>query len=98
MADCQRCSRPRRIQSRLARVQLAGIARRRLQRLWKANALIPGATIVLAANVERQVKAYLKDEHGLDVDAVVGQTDKPLTPRALDRCLWAGLFGARRYK
>ena len=67
--------------------------RRRLRRAWRHNPLIEGSTIAFEPHIERQVRAYLRSEHGLDIDGVVNGTGWMLTPRALDRCLWAGYFG-----
>ena len=76
-----------------AYAQLACMMRRRLRRAWRHNPLIEGSTIAFEPWVERQVHAYLRKEHGLDIDGVVKGTGWMLTPRARDRCLWAGYFG-----
>ena len=47
----------------------------------------------MRAAIERKIRDYLLDEHGLDIDGVVKETGWMLTPRARDRCLWAGYFG-----
>ena len=67
--------------------------RRRLRSAWKSDPTIEGSTIAFEPHVERQVCAYLLKEHGLNIDAVVHETGWMLTPRARDRCLWAGYFG-----
>ena len=76
-----------------AHAQLDCMMRRRLRRAWKSNPLIEGSTIAFEPHIERQVRAYLLKEHGLDIDGIVEGTGWMLTPRARDRCLWAGYFG-----
>ena len=76
-----------------ANAQLDCMMRRRLRRAWKSDPLIEGSTIAFEPHSERQVRAYLLKEHGLDIDGVVKGTGWMLTPRAVDRCLWAGYFG-----
>ena len=74
--------------------QLNCLRRRRLRRAWRSNPLIEGATINFEPHVARLVHAYLLREHDLDLDAVVPETGWMLSPRAVDRCLWAGYYGA----
>ncbi len=76
-----------------ALAQLACMTRRRLRRAWKRDPTIEGSTVTFEPHVERQVAAYLLKEHDLDIDDVVAETGWTLTPRARDRCLWAGYFG-----
>ena len=74
--------------------QLSAIRKRRLLRAWLNAPTIPGATIHLVpAEIER-VRQILFKDFGLNIDAEQGN-GRPLTPRALDRCLWAGVLHIR---
>jgi hypothetical protein len=51
---------------------------------------IEGSTLELPAHEEERVRACLRNEFGLDIEAADAVTRRPLTPRALDRARWAG--------
>ena len=64
---------------------IAGIERRRLQRVWRIDPTVEGVTITLAPRDRDRVLAWLKAVGRIeDFDA--------LTARAQDRLLWAGGF------
>ena len=74
----------------LLEARVARIERRALRWAWKADPTIPGSTIALQAQDVARVHAWLRDFAGVDPSA--------LTPRALDRCAWAGALRlSRRY-
>jgi len=75
---------------REALTSLARVGRSRLHAKWKLDPRIEGSTIQFAVEADRlDVIAWLKNEASLDIDKPLPNTGRLLTPRALDRCLWA---------
>ena len=75
---------------REAHAGLRRIARHRLHRRWKRDPRLEGETIAFASAADRErVHAWIVENCGVDIDRT--QPDgRMLTPRAVDRCLWAG--------
>ena len=70
------------VEARIARIE-----RRRLRWVWRTDPTVEGATISLSPRDLERVQAWLRSV-GVDVDS--------LTPRALDRCRWAGALNLAR--
>jgi hypothetical protein len=75
---------------REAHAGLRRIARHRLHRQWKHDPRLEGETISFSNASDRErVHAWIRDNCGVDIDRPLPD-GRMLTPRALDRCRWAG--------
>lgn len=75
---------------REARAGLRRLARIRLHRMWKHDPRIEGETISITNKADRErVHGWILANCGIDVDQPL-PGGRMLTPRAMDRCLWAG--------
>jgi hypothetical protein len=77
------------LQRRIER-QLRNIQRRALHRLWLRDPTAEGRTLELSSREEDHVRAFLRDELGLNIDLIDHVTGRFLTARAADRARWAG--------
>ncbi len=83
------------IQVHRAHAGLRRLARLRLHRRWKHDPRVEGSTIAFADEADQvRVRRWLVSNCGVDIAApVVACSDVQAhmsSPRALDRCLWAG--------
>ena len=76
-----------------AEATIAAIARRQLHRAWKLDPTLPGSTLALPDNDEARVRAWLGDNHRIDLDQephpVHANADQLITARCIDRLRWA---------
>ena len=84
------------VQTHRATRTLARIARRNLHQLWKIDPRINGSTLALDDHAERKVAAWLKTNHGVDLDRPLPNSSEPPTPRCADRMRWAAYRVLRR--
>jgi len=62
--------------------------RRQLHRMWKVDATIPGSTLILDPQDEKQIRDWLSGRHAIDLDNYTHASGHKLSARAIDRLRW----------